>query len=204
MARTSLNEHCSAVLLKKFLEKLGDPRKFLIPCNFPRMDECLALVNLGASINLMPLSVWKRLLLPELIPAYFDADPREPIILGRSFLKTRRALIDVFECELTLHVGKEAITFNLYQTSRYSANYNNNSINRIDVIKMACKEYSQEVLGFSNFIASGNTTPFYDPIVSTTSLTLTPFKNSDFLLEEVDAFLALKDDPTSPEVDQTY
>nr|GEU99109.1 reverse transcriptase domain-containing protein [Tanacetum cinerariifolium] len=69
---------------------------------------------------------------------------------------------------------------------------------------MACEEYSQEVLGFSNVIASRNPTPYYYPIVSTTSPTLTPFGNSDFLLEEVDAFLALEDDPTSPEVDQSY
>ncbi|GJT16876.1 hypothetical protein Tco_0875582 [Tanacetum coccineum] len=72
-------------------------------------------------------------------------------------------------------------------------------INRIDVIDMACEEYSQEVLGFSDVIASGNPTPYYDPIVSTSSPTLTPFGDSDFLLEEVDAFLALEDDPTSPE-----
>nr|GEW67403.1 reverse transcriptase domain-containing protein [Tanacetum cinerariifolium] len=76
--------------------------------------------------------------------------------------------------------------------------------NRIDVIDMACEEYSQEVLGFSDVIASGNPTPYYDRIVSTTSLTLTPFRNKDFLLEEVDAFLALEDDPTSREVDQSY
>nr|GEW33107.1 hypothetical protein [Tanacetum cinerariifolium] len=57
LARTPLNEHCSAVLLKKLPEKLGDPGKFLIPCDFSRMDECLALADLGASINLMPLSV---------------------------------------------------------------------------------------------------------------------------------------------------
>nr|GEW46423.1 reverse transcriptase domain-containing protein [Tanacetum cinerariifolium] len=76
--------------------------------------------------------------------------------------------------------------------------------NRIDVIDMACEEYSQEALGFSNVITSGNPTPYYDPIVSTTSPTLTPFRNSDFLLEEVDAFLALEDDPTLPEVDQSY
>nr|GEU77884.1 hypothetical protein [Tanacetum cinerariifolium] len=75
---------------------------------------------------------------------------------------------------------------------------------RIDVIDMACEEYSQEVLGFSNVISSGNPTPYYDPIVSTTSLTLTPFENSDFLLEEVDAFLAIEDDPTPPEFYQPY
>nr|GEY58026.1 reverse transcriptase domain-containing protein [Tanacetum cinerariifolium] len=240
-ARTPLNEHCLADLLKKLPEKLGDPDKFLIPCDFPGMAECLALADLGASINLMPLSVWNKLSLLELtstlmtleladrsfswpigvaedvyvkvgkfhFPADFvvidfDADPRVPLILERSFLKTERALIDVFDGELTLRVGKEAITFNLDQTSRYSANYIDMTANRIDVIDMACEEYSQEVLGFSNVITSGNPTPYYDPIVSTTSLTLTPFGNSDFLLEKVDSFLALEDDPTSPEVDQSY
>nr|GEU38590.1 reverse transcriptase domain-containing protein [Tanacetum cinerariifolium] len=161
LARTPLNEHCSVVLLKMFPEKLGDPDKFLNPCDFLRMDECLALADLGASINLMPLLVWNKLLLFDLSPTCmtlelanrsisrsvgvaedvfvkvgtfhfsaefvvvdFDADPRVPLILKRSFLKTGRTLIDVFEGELTLRVGKEAITFNLDQTSRYSANYN--------------------------------------------------------------------------------
>nr|GFB05153.1 reverse transcriptase domain-containing protein [Tanacetum cinerariifolium] len=134
----------------------------------------------------------------------FDADPRVPLILGKSFLKTERALIDVFEGELTLRVGKEAITFKLDQTSRYSANYNDMTARRIDIIDMACEEYSQEVLGFSDVIVSGNPTSYYDLIVSTTSPTLTPFGNSDFLFEEVDAFLALDDDPSLPEVDQCY
>nr|GEZ61598.1 reverse transcriptase domain-containing protein [Tanacetum cinerariifolium] len=240
LARTPLNEHCSTVLLKKLPKKLGDPGKFLIPCDFPEMAECLALADLDASINLMPLSVWNKLSLPELSPMCmnleladrsisrpvvvtedvfvkvgtfhfpvdfvvvdFDADPRVPLILERSFLKAGRALIDVFEGELTLRVGKEAITFNLDHTSRYSANYNDMTAKRIDAIDMACEEYSQEVLGFSDVIASGNPTPYYDPIVSTTSPTLTPFKNSDFLLEEADAFPALEDDSTSSEVDQS-
>nr|GFC64819.1 hypothetical protein [Tanacetum cinerariifolium] len=120
------------------------------------------------------------------------------------YVKTRKALIDVFEGDLTLRVGKEAITFNLDQTSRYSANYNDMTAKRIDVIDMACEEYSQEFLGFSNTILSGNPTPFYDPIVSTTSPTLTPFGNSDFLLEEVDAFLVVEDEPTSSGYYQTY
>ncbi|GJU56216.1 reverse transcriptase domain-containing protein [Tanacetum coccineum] len=134
----------------------------------------------------------------------FAADPRVPLILRRSFLKTGRALIDVYEGELTLRVGKEAVTFNLDQTSRYSANYNDMKANRIDIIDMACEEYSQEVLGFSDVIASGNPTLYYDPIVSTSSPTLTPFGDSNFLLEEVDAFLALEDDPTLPKVDHSY
>nr|GEV90373.1 reverse transcriptase domain-containing protein [Tanacetum cinerariifolium] len=142
--------------------------------------------------------------LADFVVVDFDADPQVPLILSRSFLKTERALIDVFEGELTLRVGKEAITFNLDQTSRYSVNYNEMMAKRIDVIVMACVEYSQEVLGFSDVIASGNPTPYYDLIVSTTSSTLTPFENIDFLLKKVDAFLALKDDHTLPEVDQSY
>nr|GEY50752.1 reverse transcriptase domain-containing protein [Tanacetum cinerariifolium] len=221
MARTPLNEHCSAILLKKLPEKLGDPGNFLILCDFPGMAGCLALADLSASINLMPYFVWKRLSLPELTPTCmtlvladrliyrpvgvaedvyvkvgsfhfssdfvvvdFDADPRVPLILGRSFLKTGRALIDVFEGDLTLRVGKEAITFILDQTSRYSANYNDMTAKRIDIIDMACEEFSQEVLGLSDTVSNGNPTPFYDPIVSVTSLTLTPFGDSDFFLEK--------------------
>ncbi|GJU28589.1 reverse transcriptase domain-containing protein [Tanacetum coccineum] len=68
LAKIPLNQNCSAMLLKKLPEKLGDPSKFLIPCNFPRMDVCHALADLGASINLMPLSIWKKLSLPDLTP----------------------------------------------------------------------------------------------------------------------------------------
>ncbi|GKC06131.1 reverse transcriptase domain-containing protein [Tanacetum coccineum] len=151
------------------------------------------------------VTVGKFQFLADFVVVDFEPDLRVPLILGRSFLKTSRALIDVYEGEITLCVGREAITFNLDQTSRYTANYNHMTANRIDVIDMACEEYSQEVLGFSNVISSGNPTPYYDPIVSTTSPTLTPFGDSDFLLfEEADSFLAIEDDPTSPEVDPTY
>ncbi|GKE78288.1 hypothetical protein Tco_1544408 [Tanacetum coccineum] len=75
----------------------------------------------------------------------FEPDPRVPLILGRCFLKTSHALIDVYEGEITLRVGNEAITFNLDQTSRYTADYNHMTVNKIDVIDMACDEYSQEV-----------------------------------------------------------
>nr|GEW49055.1 reverse transcriptase domain-containing protein [Tanacetum cinerariifolium] len=213
LARTPLNEHCSAVLLKKFPKKLGDPSKFLILCDFPEMAEFLALADLGASINLMPLSVWNKLPLPDLSPTYMTLELTDHLIsrpvrvaddVYEIFFKTGRALIGLFEGELTLHVGKEAITFNLDQTSRYSANYNAMTANRIDVIDMACEEYSQEILGFSNMISSRNPTPYYDLIISTTSSSLTLFRNSYFLLEEVDAFLALEDDPTLSEVDQSY
>ncbi|GJU52525.1 reverse transcriptase domain-containing protein [Tanacetum coccineum] len=194
MARTPLNENCSAVILNKLPKKLGDPGRFLIPCEFSGINTCNALADLGASINLMPYSVWKTLSLSELTPTCmtleladrsisepigiaedvyvtvgkfqfpadfvvvdFEPDPRVPLILGRSFLNTSRVLIDVYEGEITLRIGREAITFNLDQTS------------------------------------SGNPTPYYDPIVSTSSPTLTPFGDSDFLLfEEADSFLALE------------
>nr|GEX70372.1 reverse transcriptase domain-containing protein [Tanacetum cinerariifolium] len=151
MARTLMNEHCSAVILNKLPRKLGDPDKFLIPCEFPGMDECLALADLA-----------------DFVVVDFEPDPRVPLILGRCFLKTSRALIDVHKGELTLRIGNEAITYNLDQIVRYSANYNQMTANKIDVIEMACEEYSQEVLGFSYVNKSGNSTPHDDPIVSTT------------------------------------
>nr|GEX70590.1 reverse transcriptase domain-containing protein [Tanacetum cinerariifolium] len=135
----------------------------------------------------------------------FEPDPRVPLIIGRCFLKTSRALIDVHKGELTLRIGNEAITYNLDQTVRYSTNYNQMTANKIDVIESACEEYSQEVLGFSNVTASGTPTPHNDPIVSATSPTLTPFGDSDFLLfEEADAFLSLEDDPDSPKINPFY
>nr|GEY54353.1 reverse transcriptase domain-containing protein [Tanacetum cinerariifolium] len=204
MARTPMNEHYSTIILNKLPRKIGDPSKFLIPCEFPGMDECLALADLGASINLMPLSVWEGLSLSELTPTCmtleltdrlvskpigiakdvsvkvgvfhfpadfvvvdFEPDPRVPLILRRCFLKTGRALIDVYKGELTLRIRNEAITYNLDQTARYSANYNQMTANKIEVIDMTCED--------------------------------------DFLLfEEADAFLGLEDDPNSPKINPFY
>nr|GEY38764.1 reverse transcriptase domain-containing protein [Tanacetum cinerariifolium] len=178
LARTPLNEHCSAVLLKKLPEKPGDPSKFLIPCDCPRMDECLALDNLGVSINLMPLSVWKKLSLPKLTPTLMTLK-----LADRLISRPIGVVEDVFVKVGKFHFPADFVVVDFDADPR---------------------EYSQEVLGFSNVIASGNPTPYYDPIISTPSPTLTPFGDSDFLLEEVDAFLALEDDPTLPEVDHSY
>nr|GEX14758.1 reverse transcriptase domain-containing protein [Tanacetum cinerariifolium] len=182
LAKVPLNENCSAMLLKKLPEKLGDLEKFFIPCDFPGIDVCHALADLGTSINLMPLSIWKKLSLPELTPTRmtfkladrsitrpkgvaedifvkvgkfhfptdfvvvdFEADPRVPLILKRSFLRTGCALIDVYEEEITLRVNDESVTFNLNKTMRYSSTYDDNSVNRIDVIDIACEEYAQDV-----------------------------------------------------------
>ncbi|GJV81714.1 reverse transcriptase domain-containing protein [Tanacetum coccineum] len=170
------------VILKKLPEKLGDPGKFLIPCDFQGMVECSALADLGASINLMPLSIWKKLSLPEtysldmtsracgtiplldqkvfaedvfvkvgkfhypadFIVVDYDVDPRVPFIFGRPFLRTARALIDVYGEEITLRFNDEAITFKVYQTLRYSYN-NSESVNRIDVIDGFSEELSRRI-----------------------------------------------------------
>ncbi|GJX40115.1 reverse transcriptase domain-containing protein [Tanacetum coccineum] len=174
MARTPLNEHCSA---------------------------CLALADLGASINLMPFSVWKKLNLPDLTPTCMtlelaDRSISRPIGIAKDV----NVKVGVFQFPADFVSDKDGITYYLDQTSRYSVNYNDMTTNRIDVVELACEEYSQEVLGFSDVIDSGNPTPGYDPIVSNSSPTLTPFGDSDFLLlEEADAFLALADDPNFKE-----
>ncbi|GJW84161.1 reverse transcriptase domain-containing protein [Tanacetum coccineum] len=151
------------------------------------LNECLALADLGASINLMPLSVWKQLSLPELtstrmtleladrsvahpkgvaedifvkvgkfyfladfVVVDYDVDPRVPLILGRPFLRTERALIDVYD--------------------------------------VACKKYEEEILGFSDSSTSGDPTPL-DPIIASSSPSFTHFEGSDFILEEIETFL---------------
>ncbi|GKB40270.1 reverse transcriptase domain-containing protein, partial [Tanacetum coccineum] len=91
LAKIPLNENCSAMLLKKLLEKLGDPGKFLIPCDFPGMDVCYALADLGASINLIPLSIWKKLSLPELTPIRMTLE-----LADRSITRPKGLFEDVF------------------------------------------------------------------------------------------------------------
>nr|GEZ67578.1 hypothetical protein [Tanacetum cinerariifolium] len=147
LTKTPLNENCSAVVLKKLPEKLGDPGRLLIPCDFSEFDNCLALADLGASIILMPLSIWKKLKLPTLNDTkmvleladrtiskptdvaenvfvkagkfYFPADfvvldfitdPHVPLILGRPFLSTAHAIINVHEREIILRQDKQSLT----------------------------------------------------------------------------------------------
>ncbi|GJR88768.1 reverse transcriptase domain-containing protein [Tanacetum coccineum] len=192
LTSTPLNENCSAVILKKLSEKLGDPGKFLIPYGFSEF-KCKALADLGASFNLMPLSVWKKLGLPELIstrmtlelanrtictPAGiardvfvpvgkftfpvdfvivdYESNPRVPLILGRPFLRTARALIDVH--------GEEMILRDDYLEDLFA---NEKITNHL----------------------SGNPTPISDPIVSS-SPTLTSLEESDLIWEEFEAYLA--------------
>nr|GEZ66776.1 reverse transcriptase domain-containing protein [Tanacetum cinerariifolium] len=170
LANTPLNENCSAVILKKLPEKLGDPEKFLIPCGFSEL-KCKALADLGVSINLMPLSIWKKLGLPELnfthmtlelanraictpagiardvfvlvgkftflagfIIVDYESNPRVLLILGRSFLRTAHALIDIHGEEMILRDGDERLILNMrHDTSCYSNQPQKESINLINV-----------------------------------------------------------------------
>nr|GFA60881.1 hypothetical protein [Tanacetum cinerariifolium] len=213
LTKTPLNENCSAVVLKKLPEKLGDPGRFLIPCDFTGLDNCLALADLEASINLMPLSIWKKLRLPTLndtkmvlelndrtiskptgvaenvflkvgkfyFPADFVildfvADPRVPLILGRPFLSTTYALIDVYEGKITLRHDDQSLTLKCGDTPFIS--YNNlESLNNVDLIDATCEEYSQEN---------------------------SPIESDFLLLEEADAFIVIDDEPISSNIDATY
>ncbi|GJS95444.1 reverse transcriptase domain-containing protein [Tanacetum coccineum] len=130
------------------------------------------------------------------------ADPRVPLILGRPFLRKARALIDVHGKQMTLRHDDQSITFKVGDTKTFSYNIIE-SVKRIDVIDVACDEYAQEVLGFLDTSKSGNLTPTSELIVSTSSPTLTPFGDSDFLLKETDAFLAIEDEPISSEIDDS-
>ncbi|GJW31243.1 hypothetical protein Tco_0051275 [Tanacetum coccineum] len=153
LTKTSLNENCSAVVLKKLPEKLGDPGRFLIPFDFSDFDSYLALADLG---------------------------------------------------EITLRNDDQSLTLKCGDAP--SISYNNlESLKKVDLIDATCEEYSQEVLGFSDSVAYNNPSPYYDPIVSISSPTLTPFDESDFLLfEEADAFIAIDDEQISTEIDATY
>ncbi|GJU71811.1 reverse transcriptase domain-containing protein [Tanacetum coccineum] len=224
------------------VRKARDTTVDFYSCDISSSDSYLALADLGASINLMPLSIWKKLQLPGLtetkmvleladrtiskptgvaenvfvkvgkfyFPADFVvldfiADPRVPLILGRPFLRTAHALIDVYEGEITLRNDDQSLTLKCGDAP--SISYNNlESLKKVDLINSCYVEiYSQEVLGFSDSVAYNNPSPYYDPIVSTSSPTLTPFDESDFLLfEEADAFIAIDDEPVSPVVHTMY
>nr|GEX42446.1 reverse transcriptase domain-containing protein [Tanacetum cinerariifolium] len=182
LTKMPLNENCSAVVLKKLPEKLGDPGRFLIPCNFLKFDNCLALADLGARINLMPLSIWKKLRLHTLndtkmvleladrtiskptgvaenvfvkvgkfyFPADFVvldfvADPRVPLILGRPFLTTAHALIDVYEGEIILRHDDQSLALKCGDTP--SISYNNfESLNKVDLIDATKEEITKGLL----------------------------------------------------------
>nr|GFC01463.1 hypothetical protein [Tanacetum cinerariifolium] len=119
--------------------------------------------------------------------------------VGRPFLSTAHALIDVYEGEIILRHDDQSLTLKCGDTP--SISYNNfKSLNKVDLIVATCEEYSQEVLGFADIVSDEVSKPYYEPIVSNSSQNLTPFNESDFLLmEEADAFIEIHDEPISPE-----
>lgn len=156
-----LTEECSVILQKKLPQKLKDPDSFNIPCNIGGITFDKALGDLGASINLMPLSVFKKLGLGDVKPITptlqlvdrsftypkgiiedvlvkvdkfifpvdfvvldMEEDEKVPLILGRPFLATGRALIDVQEGKLTLQVNEEQVTFNIHQAEKLPEKFN--------------------------------------------------------------------------------
>nr|GFB27904.1 reverse transcriptase domain-containing protein [Tanacetum cinerariifolium] len=185
LTKTPLNENCSAVVLKNLLEKLGDPGRFLIPCDFLKFDNCLALADLGAIINLMSLSIWKKLKLPTLndtkmvleladrtiskptgvaknifvkvgkfyFPADFVvldfiADPRVPLILGRPFLSTAHAIINVHEREIILRQDQQSLTI---QCGDILYIKKVEQINKIDFIDAGGRDFDlEEIENFLN------------------------------------------------------
>ncbi|GJS41993.1 reverse transcriptase domain-containing protein [Tanacetum coccineum] len=186
LANTPLNENCSAVILKKLPEKLGDPGKFLIPCSFSELN-CKALADLGASINLMPLLVLKKLgrftFPADFVIVDYESDPRVPLILGRPFLRTARALIDVHGEELILHDGDERLTLNMkHGTSSYSNKHQRESINVIDIYNISYKDYLEDLFAnekMTNHL-SGNPTFSSEPDSLTSDLTSPEVKDDIF------------------------
>nr|GEX65587.1 reverse transcriptase domain-containing protein [Tanacetum cinerariifolium] len=190
LTRTPLNKNCSAIVLKKLLEKLE------------LADRTISKPT-GVVENVF-VKVGKFYFPADFVVLDFITDPRVPLISGRPFLRTAHALIDVYEGEIILRHDDQSLTLKCGDMP--SISYNNfQSLNKVDLIDATCEEYSQEVLGFSDVVANEVSTSYFKPIVSNSSLNLIPFDESDFLLfEEVDAFLAVDDEPISPEFDATY
>ena len=154
----NLTEECSAILQRKLPHKLKDLDNFIIPCKIGNSIFERALCDLGASINLMPLSIFRRLGLGEarpttvtlhladkslkhprgviedllvkvdkfIFPTDFivldmEEDKKVPIILGRPFLATGRAIIDVQKGELKLRVQDDEVKFSVFNAVRHPA-----------------------------------------------------------------------------------
>nr|GFB98973.1 hypothetical protein [Tanacetum cinerariifolium] len=157
LAKIPLNDNCSAMLLKKLPEMLGDPDRFLIP-------SIRSITRPKGVAEDVFVKVGKFYFSTDFVVVDFEADPRVPLILGRSFLRIGRALIEVYGEKITLWVNDESVTFNLNQTMSCSPTYDDMSVNRIDVINIAREEYAQEMLGFSKNSSGGNPTSTFEPI----------------------------------------
>ncbi|GJZ74257.1 reverse transcriptase domain-containing protein [Tanacetum coccineum] len=213
IAITTVNAECSAIILNKVPEKLEDPGKFLIPCALQELDRTNALADSGASINLLPHSIYKQLglgalkptrmtlelanrsvthpmgiaedvvvrvdgftFLADFVVVNFEPDPRVPIILGRPFLRTAKALIDLYEEKLTLRVGSDELVFYAEKSEKSK---NKQFAHAISVIDFSKDEPF-----------SGSTTNHSDALPPSSS----PVKTSDNPEEFADELTLLKKD----------
>nr|GFA60615.1 reverse transcriptase domain-containing protein [Tanacetum cinerariifolium] len=152
---------------------------------------------LGASINLMPLSIWKKLSLPKLTCTRMTLE-----LADRSITCPKGVAEYVFVKVGKFHFLIDFIVVDFEAdpcTMRHSSTYDDLSVNQIDIIDVAREEYAQEILGFSNNSSGGNLTSTFEPILFDSSPSLTSLEGSDFILEEIKAYL--KDESISPEID---
>ncbi|GJR43609.1 reverse transcriptase domain-containing protein [Tanacetum coccineum] len=211
IAITTVNAECSAIIMNKVPEKLEDSGKFLIPCTLQELDRTSTLADSGASIILLPHSIYKQLGLEALTPTQmtlelanrsithpmgiaedvvvrvdgftfladfivvnFEPDPRVPIILGRPFLCTAKALIDLYEEKLTLRVGSDELVFYAEKSEKSKNKQFAHAISVIDFLK--------------DEPFSGSTTNHSDALPPSSS----PVKTSDNLEEFADELTLLK------------
>nr|GEY56288.1 reverse transcriptase domain-containing protein [Tanacetum cinerariifolium] len=188
LAKVPLNENCSAMLLKKIPEKLGDPELTPTWMTLELADRSITHPK-GVAEDIF-IKVGKFHFPTDFVVVDFEVDPRVTLILGRSFLRTGRALIDVYREEITLRVNDESITLNLDQVMKYS----DNSVSRVNVINIASEEVVHDNTKSSNPTLVYESDFCEDPIVKTS-----PFGESDFFSEEIENFL--KDDSIPMEIE---
>ncbi|GKC04788.1 reverse transcriptase domain-containing protein [Tanacetum coccineum] len=226
---TLINVECSAILLNKVLKKLGDPKKFLIPCILQDLEVCNSLADSGASINLMPLLIYEKLRIGSLKPTQmtlelanqsvalskgiaqdvilrvdkfnfladfvvvnFEVYPRVPIILGRAFLRTAKALVDLYKEKLTLRVRNEQVVFYIDKSSRNNSR-DIQSVHCINIIDFSKDKPISGSTTFSSDSLLGSSFPS-SPLVET----------SDSLLEEFADELTLLDPFPSGNEDDNF
>ncbi|GJR74268.1 reverse transcriptase domain-containing protein [Tanacetum coccineum] len=174
-------------------------RKFLLKYFPPSMlDECLALADLGASINLMPLSVWKKLSLPELISTHMTLE-----LANRSTVIPEGVAEDVFVKVGKFYFPADLVVVDYDVDPRVPLILERPFLRTTRALMMkplhvACEEYAQDVLRFLDSSTSGKSQP-QDPIISSSSPSFTPFEVGDFILEEIEA--CLSSDSIPPGID---
>nr|GFA50921.1 hypothetical protein [Tanacetum cinerariifolium] len=192
LTKTPLNENYSAAK-KLRLPTLNDMKMVLKLADFTISKPT------GVAENVF-VKVGKFYFPADFVVLDIVADPRVPLILGRPLLSSAHALIDVYEGEIILRHDDQSLTLKCGDTP--SISYNNfESLNKVDIINATCEEYSQEVLGFADVVSDEVSMPYYEPIVSNSSHTLTPFNESDFYLEEIEN--CLNDDLNSEEIEDS-